>query len=76
MVPPRSMSKKVAKKAPKRGRPPKPPGERRDVNTRLRLRPDEWRAIADAAEAAGETITGFMVAAALARAAKMRVTKN
>lgn len=63
MPPKKTTSKKPAKK--RMGRPPKAPGERRDVNIRLRMRTDERDTIRAAAESVGETVTEFMVAAAL-----------
>lgn len=63
MVPPRSMPKKPAKKAPKRGRPPKPPEERRTATLGVRLHPDERMELAAAADAEGVTVTQLILAA-------------
>lgn len=55
------MAKKPAKK--RMGRPPKAPGERRDVPLNLRLRPDERQRLDSVAAAEGLTVTALIVTA-------------
>ena len=55
------MTKKSAKKAPKRGRPPLPPGARRDASIKLRLHPEERAELDAAAEAEGMTVTRLVL---------------
>lgn len=64
MVPPRDMPKKPAKKTLRRlGRPPKPPGSKRDVSLNLRLRPDERARVDAIAAAEGLTVTALVLEA-------------
>lgn len=63
MVPPRDMPKKLAKKAPKRGRPPKSPDERKSVALSLRVTADEKRLLERAAAAKGLSMTSMILAA-------------
>lgn len=52
-------TKKVAKRG--RGRPPLPPGERREAWFKIRVLPAELREIRKRAKASGQTLTDYAV---------------
>lgn len=57
---PNAMKKRPSKRAAKgRGRPPLPAGERLSVVVHIRMTPDEYALLDEAAASTGETIAGF-----------------